>query len=240
MNNREDLRKAIDEFVASDDKSILVMGKLNTYYILYFDVLGYRNKIFSDERGFLSAIKELFKRSTEKNWHAVIRTFSDNVMVSVEDGSDGALRFLCHYASRIQELILREHGLLLRGAITKGNLYFDNQFVYGTGLVQAVELEENVAVYPRIIIDRKLGNEDYILRSRHTIFSDKDGYSYINFLNYYDPHINPNGERDGNWIQLKRSIERAINEMSSNQDLTPKRLWLSSFYDNIKSRYNLD
>lgn len=100
--------------------------------------------------------------------------------------------------------------------------------------------EKEIAGYPRIIIDRKLGNEDYISHSRHTIFSDKDDYRYINFLNYYDPQINPNGDRDGNWIQLKRSIEQVIADMSSNQNLTQKRLWLSSYYDNIKSRYNLD
>ncbi len=72
------------------------MRKLNSYYILYFDVLEYRNKIFSDEKGFLYAIKELFRRSTEKNWNAIIRTFSDNIMVCIEDSYKGALKFLCH------------------------------------------------------------------------------------------------------------------------------------------------
>ncbi len=216
------------------------MRKLNSYYILYFDVLGYRNKIFSDEKGFLYAIKELFRRSTEKNWNAIIRTFSDNVMVCIEDGYEGALKFLCHYASRIQELILREHGLLLRGAITKGNLYFDNQFVYGTGLVSAVELEEKDAVYPRIIIDKKLDSENYIRCSKHTVLADNDRYHYINFLNYYDPKINPNGERDKNWIQLSDSIRKAIDEMNQNSSLDKKRTWLSAYYTDIKSKYSLD
>lgn len=216
------------------------MRKLNSYYILYFDVLGYRNKIFSDEKGFLYAIKELFRRSTEKNWNAIIRTFSDNVMVCIEDGYEGALKFLCHYASRIQELILREHGLLLRGAITKGNLYFDNQFVYGTGLVSAVELEEKDAVYPRIIIDKKLDSENYIRCSKHTVLADNDRYHYINFLNYYDPKINPNGERDKNLVQLSDSIRKAIDEMNQNSSLDKKRTWLSAYYTDIKSKYSLD
>lgn len=216
------------------------MCKLNSYYILYFDVLGYRNKIFSDEKGFLYAIKELFRRCTEKKWNAIIRTFSDNVMVCVKDCGEGALKFLCHYASRIQELILREHGLLLRGAITKGNLYFDDQFVYGTGLVSAVELEEKDAVYPRIIIDKKLDSENYIRCSQHTVLADNDRYHYINFLNYYDPKINPNGKRDKNWIQLSDSIRKAIDEMNQNSSLDKKRSWLSTYYTNIKSKYNLD
>lgn len=215
------------------------MQKLNSYYILYFDVLGYRARISSDEEGFLTAIKDLFKRSTEKNWNVIIRTFSDNAMVCIEESCVGALRFLCHYASRIQELILRQHGLLLRGAITKGNLYFDEKFVYGTGLVDAVELEENIAIYPRIIIDKKLENENYIICSKHTVFIDTDNCRYINFLNYYDPQINPTGERDNNWKKLQSNIEKTIEEMNNNTNLNKKREWLIAYYANIKSKYKI-
>lgn len=214
------------------------MSSLESYYILYFDVMGYCNKITRDEIGFLKNIKNLFLRSTEKEWDIVIRTFSDNIMACVKTSSTNGLKFLCHYAARIQELMLRTNELLLRGAITKGSLYFDKKFVFGKGLVRAAKLEEKVAKYPRIIIDETLNNENYIKNSQYTLLTDKDSYKYINFLNYYNPNINLNGERNKNWVRLKESIKNCISDLNK-PDCIEKKDWLMNYYDKIKEKYNL-
>lgn len=190
------------------------MCTLDEYYILYFDVLGYCNKIYAKEKTFLEDIQNLVLRSTEKDWEVTIRIFSDNVLVCKKCKEPNALRFVCHYAARIQELMLRNNALLLRGAITKGNLYIDDKFVYGTGLVDAVKLEESVAKYPRIIIDEKLKGEEYIKHSKHTVLVDADKNYYINFLNYYHPAINRKRDRKKNWAALDKSISKCLKELS--------------------------
>ena len=214
------------------------MGELDEYYILYFDVLGYCNKISKNEEGFLQDIRNLVLRSTEKDWDVTIRIFSDNVLVCKKCYDKNALKFLCHYAARIQELMLRNKALLLRGAITKGKLYIDDKFVYGAGLVDAVGLEEVCAKYPRIIISEKLKEEGYIKQSKYTILVDDDKHNYINFLNYYHPEINSNGERDENWKTITRSIDSCLNELN-NYKLAEKKEWLEKYVKKIKSEYNL-
>lgn len=214
------------------------MCNLDKYYILYFDILGYCNKIRENEKNFLSDVKNLVERSTEKEWRVTIRIFSDNVLVCKKYDEEDALRFLCHYAARIQELMLREKALLLRGAITKGILFIDDKFVYGTGLVDAVELEEKDAQYPRIIVDKKLNNEEYIIRSKFTILADKDEYRYINFLNYYHPNINSNGERDNNWAKLEKSVSKCLEELDK-YNLIEKESWLQEYIEKIRNEYNL-
>lgn len=214
------------------------MCKLGEYYILYFDVLGYCNKIKENEENFLDDIKNLVDRSTEKKWNVTIRIFSDNVLVCKKSSEKNALKFLCHYAARIQELMLRNKALLLRGAITKGDLYIDDKFVYGTGLVDAAELEEKQALYSRIIISEKLDKEEYIKQSEHTILVDDDKHNYINFLNYYHRGINSNGERDENWKTLNQSIYRCLKELNDNK-LTEKKKWLENYVNKIKIKYDL-
>jgi hypothetical protein len=60
-------------------------------------------------------------------------------------------RNILHAASQII-LSLLCSGFLVRGAITKGNLYHKDNIVFGPALTNAVNMEENEAFYPRILI----------------------------------------------------------------------------------------
>lgn len=51
-------------------------------------------------------------------------------------------------------------GWLVRGGITIGDFYIDDMFVWGAALVKAYELEEKIAVYPRVILDEKNQKQD--------------------------------------------------------------------------------
>jgi hypothetical protein len=44
------------------------------------------------------------------------------------------------------------HGILLRGGISLGECYEDEDFIFGPALVNSYELEERTAVFPRIVI----------------------------------------------------------------------------------------
>lgn len=224
--------------------------QVEEYYILYFDVMGYRSKILSmQEDIFLKSILDLMYRANEKNWNYLkIVSFSDNVLVAIKSDIVDALKKICHYASRIQELMLRNQQLLLRGAITKGNLFIRGNFVFGRGLVKVVELEETKAIFPRIIIDESLTSESYIVDSKNTIKTDKDGTKYINFLNYYHPSINRNGERKKNFLDLNNSFALLMDELSKQigesgdtlkVSLSQKKSWLIDYQKNIYADYKL-
>lgn len=220
--------------------------------ILYslFWCIGFRSKILSnDENIFLRSVLNLINRATEKDWGSLkIVSFSDNVIVAIRSNVVDALEKLCHYAARIQELMLRNQQLLLRGAITKGNLYIQDNFVFGSGLVKVVELEETKAVVSRIIIDENLQSEDYAVNSKNTVQNDNDGIRFINFLNYYHPFINKNDERKKNFLELHNSFVLIINDLTkqiedSNDNLKSslykKRSWLIDYINKIYTHYDL-
>lgn len=214
------------------------MAMIEEYYILYADVLGYKNEIEKDEEGFLSSIRSLMQKAREKDWeNLIIFTFSDNILVFIKGDEDKNLKFLCHYAARLQELIFRDKNLLLRGGITKGNLYYskENYFVYGTGLVNAVILEEKMAVYPRIILDSKLSESNYIQNSQYTIMTDSDSAKFINYLNYYHKGINNVDKcRKSNFQKFLSNHNKKVDELKNNTDTLSKGLWLKSYFEKIE------
>ena len=70
-----------------------------------------------------------------------IRAFSDNVIICVEDVANFNVEALGIIVANLQIKIFLKYGLLLRGAYTKGKFYYDSNFVYGAGLIKAVEIE---------------------------------------------------------------------------------------------------
>ena len=80
-------------------------------------------------------------------------------------------------------MFLSREGLVLRGGITVGEFYADEDLVFGKGLIRAVELEENDAQFPRIIID-----EDKFTISLSSfvdngdLIRDFDGQYFVNYF----------------------------------------------------------
>ncbi len=148
---------------------------IKEYYIAYFDLLGYKDFFKSHPNKaeeFLSAIHDSIfntkKYIQEINASLLggkfgkldinVKIFSDNVLLCLETGSEKIemieyprfLAFLSIVAD-IQRNFILNYGLFLRGGITIGSLSFNEDFIFGQGLIDAVELEET-AVYPRIVV----------------------------------------------------------------------------------------
>jgi hypothetical protein len=99
--------------------------------------------------------------------------FSDNVLICLESYDSPSEIFrvltLISLVADIQRLCISEFGLLIRGGITKGVLLFNDDFVFGEGIIEAVEMEEN-SITPRIVLSKKV--LDFILKS-HYITKDE-------------------------------------------------------------------
>lgn len=57
--------------------------------------------------------------------------------------------------SAIQFHALMQFDFWLRGGITIGELFIDNAVVWGTSLIEAYAIENNLANYPRVIVSKK-------------------------------------------------------------------------------------
>lgn len=91
--------------------------------------------------------------------------FSDNILLCLETNTAQIeyprfLAFLTIVAD-IQRNFILKYGLFLRGGITVGTLSFNDDFIFGQGLIDVVELEET-AIYPRIILGKAA--LDYVLQ----------------------------------------------------------------------------
>ena len=145
--------------------------KTEQYFVLYIDLLGSENRIKCDtDDTWLNAINKLYLRaidytkSLDENLYRIeyqVKIFSDNIVVAVKrpikfPGYDNRLYFLMYVASYIQTHALIDYSWLLRGCLTIGDLYIDNNFVWGKALTRVINIESNLAVYPRIIMDEEL------------------------------------------------------------------------------------
>ena len=136
--------------------------KQSTYCIAYLDILGGKSLICEDSDNiflnhlnmfFEDAICEAEMAQIFSKQDVIVKFFSDNILIAIKLNANDEKRVdkltkLLNIAGNIQTEVLG-YGYLMRGAIVEGDFYHDEKFVYGKALVEAVNIEENVAIYPR-------------------------------------------------------------------------------------------
>lgn len=143
------------------------MENRGEYVIVYMDLLGTTSKIKSqNSEEALKSIKNIYEQSVQlftKNLaeeKIQVKVFSDNIILAKETTANvppiapGVLEMIS-FAAAFQ-MIAMLHGWSIRGGITVGELYIDDIFVWGKGLLKAYELEDKIAINPRIIIDPQI------------------------------------------------------------------------------------
>jgi len=205
------------------------------YVIAYLDTLGYGKAISENEMMFrikyicalfafnrnLSTINKMrlydmlsTGKTPRSETDIQYRIFSDNFLLFTKLTSesnkkfayaymiDSCLNLQCHFA---------RFGLKLRGAITVGNLSVNKDVVFGTGLLNAVKLEEKKAIYPRIIIENCIHNE-FSDNNILDIATDEDGEYFLDYLSYYANRLDKttNCQRDDTTLEDidKRILEK--------------------------------
>ncbi len=134
--------------------------------VAFLDVLGFK-KIISNkketEKYFNEVISEIEILKTAKNGDQIrlqAVLISDSIVLSYPfEKKIENLKELIVAVAKIQSRLALQ-GIWLRGAITIGELEIQNfqgaQVVVGQGLVQAYEIETQLAIYPRVIFDARV------------------------------------------------------------------------------------
>jgi hypothetical protein len=184
----------------------------------------------------------------------IVNQFSDSIIISyLKTEKSGIffilleILFLC--VSAIQK------GFLLRGAIVCGKLCHTKTKIFGPALVKAHEMERNLALYPRIILDEKIlkiaenyPREEYKKNMEYEkieemIIKDFDGLFYINYLDLAKPNFI---DTDGMIPEYLESLRKIIENIEKEEDIRIKQkyLWLKGKYNILlteyKKRYNND
>ena len=132
-------------------------------FIAYCDILGYGSHVKDRTsaivlaktiKHYIMSLKTPFGSSLKFDKHPEcnikLKVFSDNILICSENNWYTIMRSV----DTLQRMLVVEN-IFIRGALYYGDLYFDNDFICGQGIIDAHKIESQIAIFPRIIIDNK-------------------------------------------------------------------------------------
>ena len=140
-----------------------VLKNYSEHFVAFLDILGFKSLLNNTGCDDIYSIFEVLhkKTSSRRNqngveieaYHHIKHTIlSDSVIIYIRADIDDAFASLIDICNQLQSsLANREKPILLRGGIVVGELFYENDIIFGNGLTSAYLLESNLAKYPRII-----------------------------------------------------------------------------------------
>lgn len=177
-------------------------------YVAFIDILGFKNLISNETTScdkildIYSCFKDIIPRLTildDSNKRIPIKEvdfiktkiMSDSICIYINTNIEKALLCLVAVCINIQNILLKqEEPILVRGAISRGDIYAEGDITFGPALTQAYLMEEKNARYPRIIITKQLidqgieGLPANVVKDLYDglLFRDDDSFYSVNFL----------------------------------------------------------
>ena len=235
---------------------------MKKFLVAYLDVLGGKAIIRKSPEEFFANCVELFQKFPQKidtalenfeNYNILRKTFSDNICIvmPIQEGKDSFASY-CNffdYVGGLQKYALVRFGWSLRGGISLGDIHLSDDIVSGTPLIEAVEIEENISIYPRIVLGQSIQKEIGIHRLNKLcefccLQSDHDGNFFIDYIGRTVFIIK--NEKDlcrkkalsDVLTRIAAWISYRIEENNSNMRILAKWLWLLSYFnDRLKDDF---
>lgn len=203
--------------------------KVTKHIIIYFDILGYQERIKDNQDSFLHEINNIINTAIN-NFELLncyyknlkYKVFSDNFIISLPLKNNLILDLeniseLSFIVGIIENLFIETFQIFIRGCVHIGDLFINNNYVFGSGLVEAYNYENQQAIYPRIIISDELLNyinyENYI--SILTIGSLKGLIKTDTIANSISPDI----KSSLNYLIKNKNAESLITNIFSNNEI---------------------
>jgi hypothetical protein len=204
--------------------------------VVWFDVLGMRNKIrnYKDHDA-----EEIF--ATMGRFQNYVRNSCETLekldQVKYMQISDGfilvsefdCLNKICEILCQIQWKILVNDNMLLRGALTSGKISMTDdepRLIIGPAFIEAFSMESENAIFPRIIISHNL----YKLAKLDFIVEDSDHFYFLDFLEYVIKNEDYNIRQLTHDLRVSKVIEflkrEYKNHIENDKKIAQKYGWL--------------
>lgn len=248
-------------------------------FVAFLDILGFK-KIVYNTKGNSKLLNDLIdalkinykftksnqKETTEGKIDIRSYFFSDSFVFMIKE-KEKHLPHLFLIIRFLQDR-LGENGLCLRGAITRGEMYWPKKkenILLGLAMIEAYNLESQIAIYPRIVVIESLFN--YITdkevpaeplgpsgeKLKEFIKRDKDGVYFFDILN--SEIIRKKGEKiesdegkktfsiqwdpndTSNYDSVIENVQDVVVENIKNEDkkIRQKYEWLKSYLEENKT-----
>lgn len=216
--------------------------------VAFIDILGFKQLVNNQREElrkirnnltFLRKVAGVTTNSVSENDYA--KMFSDNITLSLPVQKGALYSFLKQVVYLQGELANR--GVFLRGAVVVGEHFEDEKVLFGPALVEAVELERSVALWPRVVVHpgvRRLMTESGLWAIENQSDSKyvtsllrrgPDGISYVNYLRIF-PDECDSAEDGVNFLKNHRKwIEQEANKNKMNLSVLAKYYWLATYHN---------
>lgn len=192
----------------------------------------------------------------------VTKIFTDNIVIghpiSLElFNSCGEFEFIniiCALSRFQLQMVLS--GFFVRGSIAVGDLYIDEEIVFGKGLLDAFDGEKELARDPRVILtksvleycDEDINSLNYLCGSSQNrkLLVDSDGQIFLNYLDW-STISGQNDERESIFNSHKNIIEENLKRFNSTPKVWSKYFWVANYhnfmvdkFDNLTEEYKIN
>ncbi len=214
----------------------LLTLNFDKHCIAYIDILGAKAFINDNPKKFLNDLNaicndakhnvELHKILSQRD--IFVKIFSDNILIGTKITSN-----IAYQKDKIENIIrvsgyvynkALSLGYLTRGAITLGDFCMTEDFVYGKALIDAVDLEENMALYPRIITKKDIRD----LFPNYFSNENDSFYALNTFL--FTGLINNQC--------FKNNLLNMLSKNRTNNKIMQKVLWAINYYNKYSNSLN--
>lgn len=167
------------------------------YVIAFFDILGTKEKVkdnLTEALEQLWLINHFIRKEIYNQSDIIFRTFSDNYFIAIETSIDNInvnFNRIANIVGNLHSRCLRMYNILLRGAITYGEMHIDEYSILGDALIKGYQMEQKDAIYPRILVDKELVNIEKVhyRNFREPIFKDSDSQICLNTLMFFQENM---------------------------------------------------
>ncbi|WNY28970.1 hypothetical protein MmiEs2_11830 [Methanimicrococcus stummii] len=173
------------------------LSNLKDHFVAYIDILGFTDMVKND---FLINPKNPLYITKLYDFHKSMQSlitnesedigfiqFSDSIVISTEYDKSKFVNFV-KLISKFQYDLFCE-GIFCRGGIAYGKHFFENNFMYSHGLIEAYIIENEISINPKIVISSDLFELLYPYNnvdSNLCVLKDEDGTIFIDYLKNYD------------------------------------------------------
>lgn len=210
--------------------------------LAFIDILGFRSLVQgafaedSEDRETLATLAKVLRFLTAKAKEERERlspvsnyfqttAFSDTIVISDEDTDDGYDRVADSAASVAASLLWRGH--LCRGGIARGSLIHTQDVLLGPALIEAYDIEQKAAVFPRIVVAESLTGIPP--KSKWKLRREADGLAFIDvFHRMSKTKWNDHPTRDG-LLKVRNAIEKQLRDAGNSKrlDILSKYRWIA-------------
>lgn len=230
--------------------------------VAFIDILGYKGQVkkaFEEKKGeaLLRKLRKAFDETYDhikdeadkilpqlasKKLSWIVKGFTDNIVIGypIKDDAEPEMGTMFSILSYFQLMMIIQ-GFFIRGGIDVGELYMDDEIIFGNGLLEAYEVEQNLASDPRIVLSKIALKYTKIHISYYArpeaapqielLLKDRDGQVFINYLSPILEFVNEGFVAEEELLKHKEVVELRLKEYVSEPAIWSKYFWVANYHN---------